>query len=288
MLIKRKEKLGSLAISQIILLILGTIAFAYIIGSEIGVVSGQQIGGEFTYIGKKYTIEGSSYIKREDGEQYRKDNESPCSTKWFWDINKNGKWDDTEQTEYDKRVEGEDGLPVCMLSAFVDAMQGAKIPESEKEEKKEEDQGEAEDSTTNLPTGAEIAAIAMAQKDKGKKAKEEREKIGKGISDALLGIITDAGVAAGVYFGARSLSSWFAPEQRGIWDPEAFNLASAVAAFTLKRLSRIFSDEGKGLIFNQEKLQNFFTFGGKINKGLATVGWTASIFLTRRPKNSNF
>jgi len=57
MLIKKRanKKLGSLAISEIIILIFGTIAFAYIIGSEIEVVSGAELSFTFTHPKKGIT-----------------------------------------------------------------------------------------------------------------------------------------------------------------------------------------------------------------------------------------
>ncbi len=126
---KRFNKKGSLALSQILILILGTIAISYAVGSSIGFVSGLTVNGEFTYNNIDFVIKGQLKIVQKNnlGVQYLYTTNNPCRTKWFWDVNGNGNWDSSEQNRFDNN------LNVCMLEGFVTAANAASVPKAGEE-----------------------------------------------------------------------------------------------------------------------------------------------------------
>lgn len=85
-----------MALSQIIIILLGTIAFAYIVGSEIGVVSAGVIG-VFNYDGQSYTLTDVTsgcrlYLTSNTNQCYAF---SASTDSWYPDTNKNGVVDDS-------------------------------------------------------------------------------------------------------------------------------------------------------------------------------------------------
>ena len=91
---KKLYKKGAMALSQILILIVGTVAFTYIIGSSIGFVSADnvscsgsgQIGttNTFCYGGVIYTVSDSMHASRGDGRSYINQGGS-----WYW-VSPNG------------------------------------------------------------------------------------------------------------------------------------------------------------------------------------------------------
>ena len=163
---KKKEfnKKG-LAISQIFILIFGTLAVSYALGSSIGLVSGLTVNGEFKYNTIDFVIKSQTKIvqKKNPGTQYIKDSSAPCTrTDWFWDVNGNGKWDSAEQDRLDNN------LKVCMLPAFVTAMRGAKVPEGEVGLPKGEDEQQPEEEEKESLSLMELAMIGKTLEGLGR------------------------------------------------------------------------------------------------------------------------
>lgn len=126
----KEPGIKTMALSQIILLIVGIFAIAYALGSGLGFVSAANPGDEFTYVSGEYTITyviiDAMKVQQKNTNIYiLKDTSIPCSSKWFWDVDNDGVWGSTEQTKYDATQ------AVCMLPAFVTAMAGASAPETE-------------------------------------------------------------------------------------------------------------------------------------------------------------
>ncbi len=160
---EKKFNKKSLAISQIFILILGTVAISYALGSSIGFVSGLlKVGGEFTYNNINFVIRSPTKIVGKDtGIQYIYNTNNPCRTKWFWDVNGDEKWDVAEQSRLNNNE------PVCMLEGFVTAANTATIPGAEPPSPGEDGTGQTPASLLNpgglpswllLKEGADILA----------------------------------------------------------------------------------------------------------------------------------
>jgi len=118
------SKKGGMALSQIIILVVGIFATMYIIGSGIGVVGATGIGNlkpgdTFSYNGITFTIQDSNYITGSNGYDYRF-NSSHCTASsmcnWYWDWDKDGAFTGVETNK------ANGGINICMDIGFRNAM----------------------------------------------------------------------------------------------------------------------------------------------------------------------
>ncbi|MDD5699727.1 MAG: hypothetical protein PHH00_00845 [Candidatus Nanoarchaeia archaeon] len=110
---RKKYNRKGMALSQIIIILLGTIAFAYIVGSEIGFVSAS-VTGTFNYGGSSYTLTDAS---------------SGCRLYLTSDANQCYAYKDTTDTWYpdtDKDGVVDDGTPV--ISGLASAVYNLLVP----------------------------------------------------------------------------------------------------------------------------------------------------------------
>lgn len=107
--IKTKNKKGALAISQILILMIGIIAISYAVGTQVGVVEADGNGDPSTTpnlvddqktTSSSFSYGGNTYYLSEDGKYFISDKKTihrqDAEENWYWDANDDGDKDEGE------------------------------------------------------------------------------------------------------------------------------------------------------------------------------------------------
>ena len=94
---------------------------------------------------KTYIVVSSTYVIREDsdGTKHYRSGTDNCATGWYWDYDNDGEFGQAESNQISK------GIPICMVTAFVTAMNNAEFSEVESSSSVEEEDTEGSSESCN-------------------------------------------------------------------------------------------------------------------------------------------